>query len=45
MIKEKIEVKDARAKHIDSSLNYPTYGKTIDPSMEIDTYMINKGMC
>ena len=34
-----------REKRIDSSLSYPTYGRGVDPSVSLDTFMINKDLC
>lgn len=49
LVKEKVDEvmdqRDIKEKRIDSSLNYPTYGRKMDPKMEIDTFMINKSLC
>ena len=42
---EIMDQRETKEKRVDSSLNYPTYGRKIDPAMEIDTFMINKNLC
>ena len=37
---------DPRERHKDASINYPSYGRGLPPpSRELNTYMINPGMC
>jgi len=38
-------VREAKEKHVDSSLSYPTYGRGVDPDPNINTFMINKNLC
>lgn len=44
-MKENNDKREIKQRRIDSSLNYPTYGRGIDPTPDIDTYMINNNLC
>jgi len=45
IFRENTDAREVKQKFIDSSLNYPTYGRCIDPDDNFDTYMINQGLC
>lgn len=45
-MQEKADHREIKHKKQDSSLSYPTYGKSgLDPKTEFDSYMINEGLC
>ncbi len=41
ILRENTDNREVRQKFVDSSLNYPTYGRCIDPNDRFDSYMIN----
>ncbi len=45
LLQARADARDPKEKHIDSSFNYPTYGRGVDPDPNMDTYMINRGLC
>lgn len=45
-MQERADLRETKEKHVDSSLSYPTYGRSgVDPDPNINTYMINKHLC
>lgn len=46
LMQERADLRETKEKHVDSSLSYPTYGRSgVDPDPNINTYMINKHLC
>ena len=46
ILREQWGTQDTRERQKDASIKYPSYGRGLpQPSMDLNTYMINPGMC
>ena len=42
---ERADLRETKEKRVDSSMNYPTYGRGMDPAPTLNTFMINQNLC